>query len=90
MDGLSLSEIDDGRSGLVVDMCGPSLTPGNHYFQTQSATAPELASPSPEFRATLSKGRLALNVRFSVCQDHIQCSSSVEYGRQIRILIVFV
>ncbi|GBM89816.1 hypothetical protein AVEN_181233-1, partial [Araneus ventricosus] len=20
-------------------MCGPSLTPGNHYFQTQSATA---------------------------------------------------
>ncbi|GBL81264.1 hypothetical protein AVEN_143589-1 [Araneus ventricosus] len=22
-------------------MCGPSLTPGNHYFQTQSATAPD-------------------------------------------------
>ncbi|GBO41802.1 hypothetical protein AVEN_229311-1 [Araneus ventricosus] len=23
---------------MIVDLCGPSLTPGNHYFQTQSAT----------------------------------------------------
>ncbi|GBO36852.1 hypothetical protein AVEN_52184-1 [Araneus ventricosus] len=27
---------------LEQDMCGPSLTPGNHYFQTQSATSGDI------------------------------------------------
>ncbi|GBM42374.1 hypothetical protein AVEN_130257-1 [Araneus ventricosus] len=29
---------------MIVDVCGPSLTPGNHYFQTQSATGRRLLS----------------------------------------------
>ncbi|GBM35207.1 hypothetical protein AVEN_175813-1 [Araneus ventricosus] len=30
--------VGEKKSLSLYNMCGPSLTPGNHYFQTQSAT----------------------------------------------------
>ncbi|GBO22572.1 hypothetical protein AVEN_251905-1 [Araneus ventricosus] len=43
-------------------------------------TEPELAPPSPSCSTTSARGRLTLDVRFSVHQAHIHDGSSLESG----------